>query len=198
VAFALAHRRPRQPKLLPVRGHRTVAIRGCQEEQGSAVEAFALSESLHRITSGLMVTAVEPRHEAELSDLFAAIDTTFFRPHRMNAAGAAEIARYAGHDVYLIGHEQGVAVAYGMLRGWDEGYDVPSLGVAVRTDHQGHGDGRAMMLALHQVALWHGSDQVRLRVAPANKRARGLYESLGYVDIGTERGERLMVTRLRP
>jgi ribosomal protein S18 acetylase RimI-like enzyme len=146
----------------------------------------------------MVVSAVGPEHEAELAELFAAIDTTFFRPHPMNAEAAAAIANHAGRDVYLIGHERGQAVAYGMLRGWDEGYPVAFLGVAVRTDHHGHGDGRAMMLALHRAVMAQGSDRVRLHVAPDNTRARRLYDSLGYVEIGEDRGERVMEMTLRP
>jgi acetyltransferase-like isoleucine patch superfamily enzyme len=35
-----------------------------------------------------------------------------------------------------------------MLRGWDEGCEVPSLGIAVRTSAQGRGLGRLMMAHL--------------------------------------------------
>ena len=83
-----------------------------------------------------------------------------------------------------------------MLRGWDEGYDVPSLGIAVRVDHYRHGHGRVMMTALHATAWSRGAGAVRLRVAPANQNARRLYDSLGYQDVGQERGERLMLLDL--
>lgn len=131
-----------------------------------------------------------------LADLFAAIDTTYFHPHPMTPAEAKRIAAYDGQDVYLVSEVDGVYVAYGMLRGWDEGYAVPSLGIAVRRDAYGQGYGRAMMAALHEAARARGATSVRLRVHPANGRARSLYESLGYVDQGEERGERLMTLEL--
>src|SRR4029077_9854772 len=90
-----------------------------------------------------------PLDEGQLAELFAHLDQTFFRPHPMTADEARRIAHYPGRDVYLVHEVDGQAVAYGFLRGWDEGYDVPSLGVAVRDGHQGQGHGRSMMLALH-------------------------------------------------
>jgi RimJ/RimL family protein N-acetyltransferase len=67
-----------------------------------------------------------------------------------------------------------------MLRGWDEGYQVPSLGIALHAQARGTGLARAFMLYLHQVARWQGAKRVRLRVFPDNIPARRLYESLGY------------------
>ena len=131
-----------------------------------------------------------------LGDLFSRIDTTHFHPHPMTAEGAAAIASCVGRDVYLIGCLGDEAIAYGMLRGWDAGFDVPSLGIAVRVDHNGHGHARRMMSVLHDAARLGGSSVVRLRVAPDNLRARRLYEALGYKDAGEERGELLMLLGL--
>jgi ribosomal protein S18 acetylase RimI-like enzyme len=40
-------------------------------------------------------------------------------------------------------------VGYGMLRGWDEGYSVPSLGILVRAEACGQGIGKLLMEHLH-------------------------------------------------
>lgn len=134
---------------------------------------------------------------AALADLFAALDATHFHPHPLTRAEAERIASYRGQDVYLTLADEGRLVAYGMLRGWDEGYAVPSLGIAVRADCYGRGYGRTMMAVLHDVARERGATTIRLRVHPDNPRAIRLYRSLGYVDAGEERGERLMLLRLR-
>jgi RimJ/RimL family protein N-acetyltransferase len=52
------------------------------------------------------------------------------------------------------------------------------------------------MLALHRAARERAAAQIRLRVDPDNEPARRLYESLGYVDAGEERGERLLFLEL--
>jgi len=139
-----------------------------------------------------------PLDEEQLAELFAHLDQTFFRPHPMTADEARRIAHYPGRDLYLVHEIDGQAVAYGFLRGWDEGYNVPSLGVAVRDGRQGQGFGRSMMLALHSRAKAHGASRIRLRVHPNNSRARSLYQSLGYREAGMERGEILMFLELGP
>jgi ribosomal protein S18 acetylase RimI-like enzyme len=140
---------------------------------------------------------VEPGDEDILLVLFAAIDQTFFRPHPFTRQEAHRIATHSGRDVYAVIVDSERPAAYGMLRGWDEGYEVPSLGVAVRADSYGRGLGRTMMTRLHDEASLRGAHQVRLRVHPDNDAARRLYESLGYRYAGEERAELVMVRDLR-
>ena len=67
-----------------------------------------------------------------------------------------------------------------MLRGWDAGYDMPSLGLAVTPSHRGRGLAREMMHHLHQRAKHRGADRVRLKVDRRDLVAKALYDSLGY------------------
>ena len=144
----------------------------------------------------MRVRPVRPGDAHALEILFTGLDTTWFRPHDLGPAGARAVAQHVGRDVYLIGFLDGVAVAYGMLRGWDEGYRIPALGIAVRDGYRDQGLGRQMMHALHDVVRERGGHQVRLRVAAGNARARHLYDSLGYREVGIERGELVMLVDL--
>jgi ribosomal protein S18 acetylase RimI-like enzyme len=146
--------------------------------------------------AALRVRVVQPDDVRALEALFAGLDTTWFRPHDLDAAGARAVAAHVGRDVYLIGFVDRVPVAYGMLRGWDEGYEVPSLGIAVRDGYRDQGLGRRMMDALHRVVRDRGCDRVRLRVASGNTRARHLYASMGYREVGVERGELVLILDL--
>ncbi len=139
-----------------------------------------------------------PDDSEALADIFSEIDDSFFRPHPFTRREAGRIATQDGRDTYAILLEGDRAVAYGLLRGWDEGYPVPSLGVAVRTSAQGRGLGRLMMAQLHAEAMRRGATVVRLRVHPENVAARRLYESLGYAYAGEDRGELLMLVDLEP
>jgi len=132
---------------------------------------------------------VGPGDAQALAEVFSDIDETFFRPHPFTESEAMRIADHVGKDAYAILLDGQRPVAYGMLRGWDEGYRTPSLGIAVRTDSQGRGFGRLMMAHLHAEARRRGAVQVRLRVHPDNIRARRLYESIGYEYAGEDRGE---------
>jgi ribosomal protein S18 acetylase RimI-like enzyme len=140
--------------------------------------------------------SVSPPDADVLAELFSDIDDTFFRPHAFTAREAHRIANRRGRDFYVLLFDGDRPVAYGMLRGWNEGFAIPSLGVAVRTDSHRRGFGRLMMEHLHEIARTHGAPKVRLRVHPDNQRARNLYESLGYEYSGEDRGELVMALDL--
>jgi ribosomal protein S18 acetylase RimI-like enzyme len=139
---------------------------------------------------------VGPGDAALLADVFAEINQTFFRPHPFTPAEAQRIATRSGRDVYALLLIDGRPVGYGMLRGLDEGYPTPSLGIAVRTPDQRKGYGRALMRELHAEAQRRGAERVRLRVHEQNAPARHLYETLGYRYQGTDRGELVMILDL--
>ena len=67
-----------------------------------------------------------------------------------------------------------------MLRGWDEGYKVPSLGITIHPSVREVGLGRLFMHFLHVAARRRGCDKIRVKVYPQNVSAAALYEKLGY------------------
>jgi ribosomal protein S18 acetylase RimI-like enzyme len=137
----------------------------------------------------------EPLTEANVAELVALldrVDQTYF-----NRPGADAFGFLAEpEDVHVLGRYEGTVVAFGMLRGWHEGYATPSLGLAVARDSEGRGFGRAMMAQLEQLARDRGARDIRLRVHPANERARRVYEGCGYRRVGMERGQILMLREL--
>lgn len=163
-----------------------------------SLPAIGATWAADRIRHGrqMRFEAIGAHHAHLLADLLPSIDSTYFRPHQMTADGAARIVRLHGRDRYLLGIVHGEAIAYGMLRGWDEGYPIPSLGIGVRKNAVRMGYGRAMMLALHEAARTSGASTVRLRVNPENVAALSLYRSMGYRYAGVERGEELMLCDL--
>ena len=139
---------------------------------------------------------IEPLDQSnvlELAEMLGSVDPRFFS-HASPEAAWQFLAQPV--DIHVLGRVDGEVVAFGMLRGWYEGYDTPSLGIAVRTDRQGHGDARAMMAALKQLARERGATKIRLRVHPDNVRARRLYDAQGFRNAGMERGEMVMLLDL--
>ena len=68
-------------------------------------------------------------HDQEsLAEVFADIDDAFFRPHPFTLEEAQRLASYSGRDVYALLADSRGPIAYGMLRGWDEGTRRPHLG----------------------------------------------------------------------
>jgi ribosomal protein S18 acetylase RimI-like enzyme len=76
-----------------------------------------------------------------------------------------------------------------MLRGWDEGFEVPSLGIATRSSVRGTGLGGLLVQFLHAAACRRGANRVILKVYKDNIPARRLYEKLGYRFVDEGAGE---------
>lgn len=141
---------------------------------------------------------LEPALAAFFGALHAAGDDRRFHPHPFTPEAATERCAYAGRDVYCVALAGGVVLGYGMLRGWDEGYAVPSLGIAIAPAARGIGLGRALMLYLHAEAARRGAPRIRLKVYPDNAHAVALYRSLGYVYADAlEKGQLVGVKELR-
>src|SRR5258707_5978777 len=83
------------------------------------------------------------RHERALASFFEALvargDDRWFHPHPFTAEYASRLAAHEGRDLYYVATRGDKVAAYGMLRGWDDGYEVPSLGIAVHPDARGFG-----------------------------------------------------------
>ena len=133
----------------------------------------------------LEIRRIAPELEEALDVFFAVLasagEDDFFFPHPFTREQASRIAHYAGKDFYAAGLHRGEILAYGFLRGWDEGYETPSLGISIHPDYRGCGLGLAVMHYLQSVAVLRGCQTVRLRVNRDNVRAKRMYEKLGYV-----------------
>lgn len=133
----------------------------------------------------LIFNRLDATHVQGLTALFKALqdngDERFFHPHPLTGTEAAAKARYTGDDLYFVVQWRGKIVGYAMLRGWDEGYSIPSLGLAIHPSVRGRGFGAECIRFLHQQAKKKGAEKVRLTVAHENHRALRLYEKEGYV-----------------
>lgn len=141
----------------------------------------------------LACVQLSPQWTQPLAEFFQSLreagDEAEFHPHPFTAEEAARRCQYTGRDLYYILVDQSQVLAYGMLRGWDEGYEIPSLGIAVHPRQRGKGLGRLLMEFLHAAARHRGARTIRLKVYPRNARAVRLYESLGYVFQREEAGQ---------
>lgn len=137
------------------------------------------------MTSGWMeLSRVRAGHRSALEAFFVEIAADpareFFRPHGFDAQQARAICDYAGRDLYAALLRQGRVLGYGMLRGWDEGFDTPSLGIFLHREARGTGAGGLFMHYLHVNAAAQGATSIRLTVDEANTRAIRFYTGHGY------------------
>lgn len=128
---------------------------------------------------------LRPEHESGLKVFFAQLVAAKldkrFHPHPFTEAEATIRCNYTGKDLYyVVVMDNNQIVGYGMLRGWEEGYEIPSLGIALLPSASGMGLGTAFMHFLHVAARQRGASQIRLKVYPENQAAVALYQKLGY------------------
>ena len=156
---------------------------------------FAMPEKNveHRDRGALEFRKLSREQTNGLAELFIALaqdpDSVHFHPHPFTLEEAQQLGSYEGKDLYYVAVCRGLVQAYGMLRGWDEGYEVPSLGIAVHPEFRGMNLGETMTRFLHSSARQRGARSVRLKVYSQNIAARSLYEKIGYQFKGEERGQ---------
>jgi ribosomal protein S18 acetylase RimI-like enzyme len=129
--------------------------------------------------------------EELLAALEAAGDRRRFNPHPFTREALEKLLRPGTRDYYCVLTSAGKVLGYGMLRGWNEGYAVPSLGIAIHPRAQDRGFGRLLMIHLHEKARSRGARRVRLRVLGDNAAAIALYKALGYRFAGRQDGYRI-------
>lgn len=117
-------------------------------------------------------------------------DRKLFYPYSFDIKTVKDIFIKTANDVHYIFIEGEKIIAYGLLRGWDEGYVIPSLGIYIDPLYRGKGLSKKIMLFLHSVALLKNSKSVRLTVYKNNTKAINLYKSVGYNF--TEDGDRYL------
>ena len=141
----------------------------------------------------LEYTLISPSWVEKLAQFFNALvvnkDDLYFHPHPLTYEMAKKIATYEGDDLYFLQIKYNEIAGYAMLRGWDEGFTIPSLGIAMHPNFRNQGLGREFMEFLHNQAKAKGAAKVRLKVYSNNAGAQQLYESLGYSFAAEENGQ---------
>lgn len=110
----------------------------------------------------------------------------YFTPFAFDRATVGRLLAETVRDVYLGVFCDGELAAFCMLRGWDEGYDVPSYGVIVSERFRGRGLGALTIELSKTVCRLRGARRLMLKVHPDNAAARGLYERAGFRQTGVD------------
>ncbi len=152
--------------------------------------------------SPLTIRRLVPNDEKALAVFFTKIASdpasSGFHPHPLDDAQARKIARWAGRDIYVGAFRSGRLVGYGMLRGWDDGWQVPSLGICLLPSMRGKGLSVPLMQEMHDLARREGAERVRLKVYSQNNAAIRLYQRFGYVFVSEEAGQLVGLLNLAP
>lgn len=128
---------------------------------------------------------LKPHHLKRLTDFFKSINTPEyirdFSPHPFDEESARCICNYKGRDMYYAIVLDDEIAGYGMLRGWDEGYEIPAIGLCISKKYHRSGLGKLLLGFLETAAGLNGCSKVMLKVKKDNEAARNLYDRNGYV-----------------
>lgn len=113
-----------------------------------------------------------------LSQMLRGIEPTF-RPFDFTPEAIRQAVK-EGDEHWVITLPSGSVVAYGMLRGWADGWRVPALGIAVDLMYRRKGVASAMIMFLHYRATERGASHVMLHVDDDHLGAQSLYRAMGY------------------
>jgi GNAT superfamily N-acetyltransferase len=116
----------------------------------------------------------------ELNDLF---DSQY--PGRVRKPGSVTTPdeMVPPHGAFLVGYEDGRAVAIGGLRPLDEDGVCEIKRMYVLPAARSRGAGRALLAALEQVARELGYERVRLDAGPAQDHSIALFAKTGYAEV---------------
>lgn len=107
-------------------------------------------------------------------------DLTYFYPHKMDYENLINMLEKNKLDHYKIVVQQNEIIGYGILRGWEEGYEIPSLGIMIDKNFRGIGLSKLVMNYLEVLSKIMGSKNIRLVVHKNNVIAYNLYKRLNY------------------
>lgn len=135
----------------------------------------------------LVIRQLSAADLSALSDLFERnnVDsvTRNFDPFPLTAETAQQITCTPEKDRFygaFVGERQ---VGLCMLRGWNQGYEVPSFGVMIDQQYQHQGIGKQLTSFAIQEARRAGCEKMRLSVYASNTSAMRLYLALGFEEI---------------
>jgi ribosomal-protein-alanine N-acetyltransferase len=139
------------------------------------------------LSDNLTIARLGPADAAQLGEFFVELaedaeTQRFFRPHPLTAAYAAALCTRLGYvrDQYHALWDDGRIVGYAMVRGWDEGFEVPSFGVAVAASHRGMGLGQRFLEHAIKECRRLGAPKLRLTVFKRNENAVHIYRKFGF------------------
>lgn len=112
----------------------------------------------------------------------------FFTPFAFDRATVSSTLALLYQDIFMGLYWREKLVGFFMLRGWDEGYDVPSYGVLVDEKFNGYGLAVLSLRAAKTICKLSSVPRIMLKVYPKNVRAKRIFERAGFLQTGIDPG----------
>lgn len=134
------------------------------------------------------------RHADLLSKLLSGQSSEygkFFHPFPFDRKSIKNRLSRTVRDYYWGIFSYDILMGYFMLRGWDEGYEIPSFGVLIDEAYRNRGLATLSLNFAIVVARYRCTKRIMLKVHPKNVVARSIYEKVGFKYSGPTKEERL-------
>lgn len=95
----------------------------------------------------------------------------YFNPFAFDEATISGILNDARRDIFQGLFLDGELIGMMMIRGWDAGFDIPSLGLIIGENYRGKDLLRIYIDAMKEICREHGSSRVMYKSHPANSPA---------------------------
>ena len=126
--------------------------------------------------------------DAVFDEIVTGEDNKLFHPHPFTKEFAAHLSSYSGRDYYALAFCAKDVVGYAMLRGWDEGYAVPTVGLYICRKYRGRKFALPLLRQLRLEALQRGAVEMMAKVAVENIRSMRAFISAGFTTRREEKG----------
>jgi ribosomal-protein-alanine N-acetyltransferase len=149
---------------------------------------------MRRANGDIAIRRLEPADAAALAELFERNATPMvvahFHPFPLTRATARKLATKRTKDLYYVASFGQELAGFMMLRGWDEGFEVPSFGFLVDRAAQGRGLGKRLAATALDEARAGGAERVRATVYASNRSSVAALQGSGFVEVSREPVER--------
>lgn len=143
----------------------------------------------HLTGDNLTVRPLVVEDAAALS-LFLQSQTTgyarFFRPFSFELEAIIHVLTSQRLDVLMGLYWQKQMVGFFMLRGWNEGYDVPAFGILIDERYRGCGLEMLSLETAKIICRLRGASRMMIKMHPENISAKGVARKTGFVQSGVE------------
>jgi GNAT superfamily N-acetyltransferase len=121
----------------------------------------------------------------------------YFHPFEFDRQTLRSILRNRKQDIYTGIYHGMRLIGFWMLRGWDEGYTMPTQGLMIDHRYSGLGIGTLCLAAMRVAARLRGAEKIMTRVHQGNDAAYNLSIAGGFLPVRLENNMWIMYCNLR-
>lgn len=136
------------------------------------------------------IRKVDSRYAKDISEVLLASGgeySKYFIPFEFNYNSVKKVLSGMKLDHFIGIFIDDKIVGFYMLRGFDEGYSIPSYGVWISPKYSGLGLAKLTIQHALSFCKINGIKKIMLKVHPKNMKAKQIYEGFGFINNGIDR-----------